>query len=66
MLETFLPRNVIVTGGCGFIGSNFAYYVVDSHPEVHVTVLDKFTYAGRRENIAGLPAGRVELVVGGI
>lgn len=59
-------RNIIVTGGCGFIGSNFVHYVVENHPEVHVTVLDKLTYAGNPENIAGLPAGRVELVVGDI
>ena len=44
--ETFSPRNIIVTGGCGFIGSNFVHYVVDNHPGVHVTVLDKLTYAG--------------------
>ena len=64
--ETFSPKNIIVTGGCGFIGSNFVHYVVNNHPEVHVTVLDKLTYAGNRENIAGLPADRVELVVGDI
>lgn len=64
--ELFEPRNIIVTGGCGFIGSNFVHYVVNNHPEVHVTVLDKLTYAGNPENIAGLPAGRVELVVGDI
>ena len=64
--ETFSPKNIIVTGGCGFIGSNFVHYVVDNHPEVHVTVLDKLTYAGNPENIAGLPADRVELVVGDI
>ena len=39
--ETFIPKNIIVTGGCGFIGSNFVHYVVDHHPDVHVTVLDK-------------------------
>ena len=44
--ETFTPHNIIVTGGCGFIGSNFVHYVVDHHPDVHVTVLDKLTYAG--------------------
>ena len=66
MSENFEPRNIIVTGGCGFIGSNFVHYVVANHPEVHVTVLDKLTYAGNRENIAGLPADRVELVVGDI
>ena len=60
------PKIILVTGGCGFIGSNFVRYVVENHPGVHVTVLDKLTYAGRRENIAGLPSARVELVVGDI
>lgn len=59
-------KNIIVTGGCGFIGSNFVHYVVNNHPEVHVTVLDKLTYAGNEENIAGLPEDRVKLVVGDI
>ena len=57
---------LVKTGGCGFIGSNFVQCVVRNHPDVHVTVLDKLTYAGNRENIAGLPADRVELVVGDI
>ena len=38
----------------------------NNHPDVHVTVLDKLTYAGNPENIAGLPSDRVELVVGDI
>ena len=59
-------KNIVVTGGCGFIGSNFVHYVVNNHPEVHVTVLDKLTYAGNKDNIAGLPEDRVELVVGDI
>lgn len=59
-------KNLIVTGGAGFIGSNFVRYVIANHPEVHVTVLDKLTYAGNRANLAGLPADRVELVVGDI
>ena len=62
----FNPKIILVTGGCGFIGSNFVRHVVENHPGVHVTVLDKLTYAGRRENIAGLPSDRVELVVGDI
>ena len=66
MSDTFEPTNIIVTGGCGFIGSNFVHYVVKNHPGVHVTVLDKLTYAGNPENIAGLPEDRVELVVGDI
>ena len=63
---TFEPRRIVVTGGCGFIGSNFVHHVVREHPGVHVTVLDKLTYAGNPENIAGLPGDRVELVVGDI
>ena len=66
MSQDFEPKNIIVTGGCGFIGSNFVHHVVREHPGVHVTVLDKLTYAGNPENIAGLPEDRVELVVGDI
>ncbi|MBM6688902.1 dTDP-glucose 4,6-dehydratase [Collinsella tanakaei] len=66
MSEIFEPKNIIVTGGCGFIGSNFVRWVAREHPEVHVTVLDKLTYAGNPENIAGLDPARVELVVGDI
>ena len=66
MSEAFEPRSIIVTGGCGFIGSNFVHHVVREHPGVRVTVLDKLTYAGNPGNIAGLPADRVELVVGDV
>ena len=59
-------KNIVVTGGAGFIGSNFVHYVVNNHPEVHVTVLDKLTYAGNEANLAGLPEDRVKLVVGDI
>lgn len=59
-------KNIIVTGGAGFIGSNFVHYVVTNHPDVHVTVLDKLTYAGNKENLAGLPADRVKLIIGDI
>lgn len=59
-------KKIIVTGGAGFIGSNFVHYVVNNHPEVHVIVLDKLTYAGNKANLAGLPEDRVQLVVGDI
>lgn len=65
-MDAFEPKNIIVTGGCGFIGSNFVRHVAEEHPSVRVTVLDKLTYAGNPENIAGLPGDRVELVVGDI
>ena len=58
--------NVIVTGGCGFIGSNFVHYVIENDLVGHVTVLDKLTYAGNPRNLGGLPEDRVELVVGDI
>ena len=64
--ETFEPHNIIVTGGCGFIGSNFVRWVARNHPECHVTVLDKLTYAGNPKNIEGLPEGSVDLVVGDV
>ena len=43
--------NVLVTGGAGFIGSNFVRYTIDTHPDWRVTTLDKLTYAGRLENL---------------
>jgi dTDP-glucose 4,6-dehydratase len=66
MTETFSPKNIIVTGGAGFIGSNFVHYVINNHPGVHVTVLDALTYAGNKENLAGLPDDRLTFVHGNI
>jgi dTDP-glucose 4,6-dehydratase len=43
--------NVLVTGGAGFIGSNFVRYALATHTDWRVTTLDKLTYAGRRENL---------------
>lgn len=43
---------VLVTGGAGFIGSNFVRFALARHPDWQVTTLDKLTYAGRRENLA--------------
>ena len=43
--------DVLVTGGAGFIGSNFVRYALDTRPDWRVTTLDKLTYAGRRENL---------------
>lgn len=55
-----------MTGGAGFIGTNFVRYVITEHPDVKLTVLDKLTYAGNAENLADLPDDRVTLVVGDI
>jgi dTDP-glucose 4,6-dehydratase len=55
---------LLVAGGAGFIGSNYVRRRVATHPGDSVRVLDKLTYAGRRENLEDLE--RVELVVGDI
>ncbi|WP_058234950.1 dTDP-glucose 4,6-dehydratase [Devriesea agamarum] len=58
-------RTLLVTGGAGFIGSNFVHYVLQ-HTDDRVVVLDKMTYAGNKASLDGLPADRCELVVGDI
>ena len=47
-------RTIGVTGGAGFIGSNFIHYIAAKHPDCRVTVLDALTYAGNLENLSGL------------
>lgn len=44
-------RTLLVTGGAGFIGSNFVRLILDTDPTDHVVVYDKLTYAGRMENL---------------
>jgi len=58
-------RRLLVTGGAGFIGSNFVHFVV-RETDLSVTILDKLTYAGNRASLDALPADRVELVVGDV
>lgn len=66
MTDAFEPKKIIVTGGAGFIGSNFVHWVVDNQPDVQVTVLDKLTYAGNKANLAGIPEDRLTFVEGDI
>jgi dTDP-glucose 4,6-dehydratase len=47
-------KSVLVTGGAGFIGSNFVRYFLTAHPGVRLVNFDKLTYAGNLENLAGL------------
>jgi dTDP-glucose 4,6-dehydratase len=57
---------VLVAGGAGFIGSAYVRRRLEADPGGEVRVLDKLTYAGRRENLQDLPQERVELVVGDV
>ncbi|MCI9628348.1 MAG: dTDP-glucose 4,6-dehydratase [Eggerthellaceae bacterium] len=66
MENRFEPKSIIVTGGAGFIGSNFVHWVIDNQPDVHVTVLDALTYAGNLDNLSGLPGDRFTFVHGNI
>lgn len=56
---------LLVTGGAGFIGSNFVHHVI-GHTDYHVTVLDKLTYAGNPASLSGLPGQRLSFVHGDI
>ncbi len=47
-------HHVVVTGGCGFIGSNFIRYVLEIDPDVRITNIDSLTYAGNLANLADL------------
>lgn len=65
-MSEFAPKSIIVTGGAGYIGSNFVHWVVDNQPDVHVAVLDALTYAGNLDNIAGIAQDRMTFVHGDI
>jgi dTDP-glucose 4,6-dehydratase len=53
---------ILAAGGAGFIGSNYVRLRLDAHPEDTVRVLDKLTYAGRRENLEDISDERWELI----
>lgn len=57
---------ILVTGGAGFIGSNFVHHVHRERPDWHITVLDALTYAGNSENLKGLDESRFTFVKGNI
>ena len=64
---SFQPRNVLVTGGAGFIGTNFVRHWLENTGQGKVVVFDALTYAGKIENLAGLDRNpRYEFVRGDI
>jgi dTDP-glucose 4,6-dehydratase len=62
-----IMKNILVTGGAGFIGSNFIYFLLEKDLKVKLVNLDLLTYAGNLENLKDLPdVGRYEFVYGNI
>jgi dTDP-glucose 4,6-dehydratase len=61
-----VSKNILVTGGAGFIGSNFVHYILGNRPDLRVTVLDALTYAGNKTSLEGLSKDRLEFVEGNI
>ncbi|HUV27726.1 MAG TPA: dTDP-glucose 4,6-dehydratase [Anaerolineales bacterium] len=60
-------RNVLVTGGAGFIGSNFIRFLLNEEPDVKIVNLDALTYAGSLENLRDLPdPSRYQFIHGSI
>ncbi len=51
-------KTIMVTGGAGFIGSNFARHILDTYPKYRVVVYDKLTYAGNMDNLRDLTTSR--------
>ena len=47
-------KHILITGGAGFIGSNFIHYLIENRPEIKITNLDALTYAGNPENLGDL------------
>lgn len=59
-------KRIMVTGGAGFIGSAFVRWQLANHPEVHIVNVDKLTYAGNLENVAGVDESRHTFIQGDI
>jgi dTDP-glucose 4,6-dehydratase len=67
MQNNYIPKNLLVTGGAGFIGSNFVRYMLEHYPELTIVNLDLLTYAGSINNLAAInQANRHRLIQGNI
>lgn len=65
--QRYIPRNLLVTGGAGFIGANFVRHYLSQYPHVTIVNLDLLTYAGSLKNLEKLPdASRHHFIQGDI
>ena len=60
-----MEKNILITGGAGFIGSNFVHYVLKNHHEYKITVIDALTYAGNPSNLESV-LDKITFVTGNI
>lgn len=66
-MSIYQPQSMLVTGGAGFIGSNFIRHVLAQEPQINIINLDKLTYAGTLDNLNDLPnAERYHFIQGDI
>ena len=54
-MNKYQPKNILVTGGAGFIGCNFVRYMLGNYADIQIVNLDKLTYAGSMDNLHNLP-----------
>jgi dTDP-glucose 4,6-dehydratase len=66
MPDILKNMKILVTGGAGFIGSNFVHFVQQERPDWHVSVLDALTYAGNLKNLEGLDKEKFDFIQGDI
>jgi dTDP-glucose 4,6-dehydratase len=67
LIMKFTDKKILVTGGAGFIGTNFIYYWLERHPDDQLVILDALTYAGNRANLHHAEAApNVEFIHGNI
>lgn len=64
-MNIYEPKNILVTGSAGFIGSNFVRFVLKADPMVNIISLDKLTYAGNRKNLDNLFDGSRHIFIHG-
>lgn len=58
-------KNLLITGGAGFIGANFVHYTLKNYPDYKITVIDKLTYAGNPDNLTSV-LEKINFVTGDI